>query len=113
MFHTMPSRPVPALVIPAVNCIVIPSHNPQIVRPQSLFEAGANSTASHGRRFAPTMAPGTYRGEDDMRRAILAGIAALALSVPAHAQEKLKVGVIATLSGPPAVLGQQLRNGFQ
>ena len=28
------------------------------------------------------------------------------------AQEKLKVGVIATLSGPPAVLGQQLRNGF-
>src|SRR5262245_63068447 len=31
----------------------------------------------------------------------------------AGAQEKLKVGVIATLSGPPAVLGQQLRNGFQ
>lgn len=31
----------------------------------------------------------------------------------AQAQEKLKVGVIATLSGPPAVLGQQLRNGFQ
>lgn len=28
-------------------------------------------------------------------------------------QEKLKIGVIATLSGPPAVLGQQLRNGFQ
>ena len=31
----------------------------------------------------------------------------------AGAQEKLKVGVIATLSGPPALLGQQLRNGFQ
>ena len=31
----------------------------------------------------------------------------------AGAQDKLKVGVIATLSGPPAVLGQQLRNGFQ
>jgi branched-chain amino acid transport system substrate-binding protein len=30
----------------------------------------------------------------------------------AHAQENVKVGVIATLSGPPAVLGQQLRNGF-
>ncbi|MDR3421639.1 MAG: ABC transporter substrate-binding protein [Xanthobacteraceae bacterium] len=30
----------------------------------------------------------------------------------AHAQKHLKVGVIATLSGPPAVLGQQLRNGF-
>jgi branched-chain amino acid transport system substrate-binding protein len=31
----------------------------------------------------------------------------------AHAEDPLKVGVIATLSGPPAVLGQQLRNGFQ
>jgi branched-chain amino acid transport system substrate-binding protein len=31
----------------------------------------------------------------------------------ASAQEKLKIGVVATLSGPPAVLGQQLRNGFQ
>jgi branched-chain amino acid transport system substrate-binding protein len=30
----------------------------------------------------------------------------------AAAQDSLKVGVIATLSGPPAVLGQQLRNGF-
>ncbi len=31
----------------------------------------------------------------------------------AQAQDKLKVGIITTLSGPPAVLGQQLRNGFQ
>ena len=31
----------------------------------------------------------------------------------AGAQDKLKIGIIATLSGPPAVLGQQLRNGFQ
>ena len=31
----------------------------------------------------------------------------------AQAQEKVKIGVIATLSGPPAVLGQQLRNGVQ
>ncbi len=39
---------------------------------------------------------------------------ALTLSLgAAEAQEKLKVGVISTLSGPPAVLGQQLRNGFQ
>jgi branched-chain amino acid transport system substrate-binding protein len=46
--------------------------------------------------------------------ACLAGVAALALGASgAAAQEKLKVGVIATLSGPPAVLGQQLRNGFQ
>src|SRR5262249_22133700 len=29
-----------------------------------------------------------------------------------RAQEKLKIGVVAPLSGPPAVLGQQLRNGF-
>ena len=28
------------------------------------------------------------------------------------AKDKLKIGLIATLSGPPAVLGQQLRNGF-
>lgn len=40
--------------------------------------------------------------------------AALTLTLgAAEAQDKLKVGVIATLSGPPAVLGQQLRNGFQ
>src|SRR5450759_3313987 len=44
----------------------------------------------------------------------LAAIAALALAITtAGAQDKLKIGVIATLSGPPAVLGQQLRNGFQ
>ncbi len=30
----------------------------------------------------------------------------------AHAEDNLKIGLIATLSGPPAVLGQQLRNGF-
>jgi branched-chain amino acid transport system substrate-binding protein len=44
--------------------------------------------------------------------ATLAMTAAFGCSVAA-AQEKLKVGVVATLSGPPAVLGQQLRNGFQ
>jgi branched-chain amino acid transport system substrate-binding protein len=43
----------------------------------------------------------------------LAVTAAVALSASvAQAEEPLKVGVIATLSGPPAVLGQQLRNGF-
>jgi branched-chain amino acid transport system substrate-binding protein len=40
--------------------------------------------------------------------------AALALGLmPAQAQDKLKIGIITTLSGPPAVLGGQLRNGFQ
>jgi branched-chain amino acid transport system substrate-binding protein len=40
-------------------------------------------------------------------------IVALGLSIAtAQAEDKLKIGLIATLSGPPAVLGQQLRNGF-
>jgi len=48
-----------------------------------------------------------------MKQLVLLVAAATALGgVGASAQEKLKVGVIATLSGPPAVLGQQLRNGF-
>jgi branched-chain amino acid transport system substrate-binding protein len=43
----------------------------------------------------------------------LAAFAALGLLAPAaHAEDSVKVGVITTLSGPPAVLGQQLRNGF-
>jgi branched-chain amino acid transport system substrate-binding protein len=49
----------------------------------------------------------------DMNRLVLlAAAATIAGATAAQAQEKLKVGVIATLSGPPAVLGQQLRNGF-
>jgi branched-chain amino acid transport system substrate-binding protein len=40
-------------------------------------------------------------------------LAAIALpSGAASAQEKLKIGLITTLSGPPAALGQQQRNGF-
>src|SRR3984893_9045206 len=42
---------------------------------------------------------------------VAAAFAALALT-PAQAQDKLKIGIISTLSGPPAVIGQQLRNGF-
>ena len=45
----------------------------------------------------------------------LAGLAALvgfAIS-PAMAQEKIKIGLIATLSGPAGVLGQQARNGLE
>ena len=44
--------------------------------------------------------------------AILAA-AALTLAMPAGAQEKVKIGVLTTLSGPPAALGVQQRNGFQ
>jgi branched-chain amino acid transport system substrate-binding protein len=42
----------------------------------------------------------------------LAATLGLGLSA-AQAQDHLKVGVIGTLSGPPAVLGQQMRNGFE
>jgi branched-chain amino acid transport system substrate-binding protein len=48
-----------------------------------------------------------------MKRITLLIAAALAaVLTPAQAQDKLKIGLIATLSGPPAVIGQQLRNGF-
>ena len=43
---------------------------------------------------------------------LLAAAAVILGGTGAQGQEKLKIGVIATLSGPPAVLGQQLRNGF-
>jgi branched-chain amino acid transport system substrate-binding protein len=39
--------------------------------------------------------------------------ALLALSFEAQAQEKLKIGVILSLSGPPAALGKQALDGFQ
>jgi branched-chain amino acid transport system substrate-binding protein len=46
------------------------------------------------------------------RRLALAAVFAATASA-AVAQEKLKVGIITTLTGPAAVLGQQQRNGFQ
>ena len=51
-----------------------------------------------------------------MNRLIPALVAVAACGLAASsalAQDKLKIGVVTTLSGPPAVLGQQLRNGFQ
>src|SRR2546421_4158208 len=50
-----------------------------------------------------------------MKGLVLLAAAAMSLAAATgtQAQEKLKIGVIATLSGPPAVLGQQLRNGVQ
>jgi branched-chain amino acid transport system substrate-binding protein len=48
-----------------------------------------------------------------MKTFVLVAAAAVILAgTGAQGQEKLKIGIIATLSGPPAVLGQQLRNGF-
>ncbi len=43
----------------------------------------------------------------------VAAVALLGTACTAQAQEKLKIGVVTTLSGPAAVLGQQLRNGLQ
>src|SRR3954454_7862242 len=49
----------------------------------------------------------------DMKTFVLLAAAAVILGgAGAQGQEKLKIGIIATFSGPPAVLGQQLRNGF-
>jgi branched-chain amino acid transport system substrate-binding protein len=50
-------------------------------------------------------------------RLIAAGTACMAaltgdFATTAIAQEKVKVGIIVTLSGPPALLGQQVRDGF-
>ncbi|MBV9564432.1 MAG: ABC transporter substrate-binding protein [Bradyrhizobium sp.] len=49
-----------------------------------------------------------------MKRWCLAALAVLSclIAAPAAAQEKIKIGVIVTLSGPAAVLGQQARDGF-
>jgi branched-chain amino acid transport system substrate-binding protein len=45
---------------------------------------------------------------------LLAGGAVLgALAAPATAQDKVKIGLMVTLSGASAVLGQQARDGFQ
>jgi len=43
---------------------------------------------------------------------LLAATACVLSLGAAQAQDKLKIGFIGTLSGPPAVLGTQLRNGF-
>jgi branched-chain amino acid transport system substrate-binding protein len=48
------------------------------------------------------------------RLSTMLAVATVALSASAvAAQEKLKIGLITTLSGPPAALGQQQRNGLQ
>src|SRR6201996_3752005 len=48
-----------------------------------------------------------------MRRTLgLAGLVALLAMGPAAAQDKIKIGVIVTLSGPAAALGGQVRDGF-
>jgi branched-chain amino acid transport system substrate-binding protein len=46
-------------------------------------------------------------------RMIVPALALALVSGAASAQEKLKVGFMVTLSGPPAALGVQARNGFE
>jgi branched-chain amino acid transport system substrate-binding protein len=48
-----------------------------------------------------------------MKKLLMLGVAAFAFATHADAQDKLKVGILTTLSGPPATLGVQQRNGFQ
>jgi branched-chain amino acid transport system substrate-binding protein len=45
--------------------------------------------------------------------ATVAMIGCLGLMPAAHAAEKVKVGLLLTLSGPPAALGVQAKNGFE
>jgi branched-chain amino acid transport system substrate-binding protein len=47
-----------------------------------------------------------------LERAFIAAVLCAGMGTPAHAQDKLKIGLISTLSGPPAVIGQQQRNGL-
>jgi branched-chain amino acid transport system substrate-binding protein len=44
--------------------------------------------------------------------AMCAVLTVAGLASPVAAQEKVKIGIIVSLSGPPAVLGQQVRDGF-
>src|SRR2546426_3708015 len=46
---------------------------------------------------------------------IAAGVAAaaLALSPPVQAQQKLKIGFITTLSGPPAIIGKHMKDSVE
>jgi branched-chain amino acid transport system substrate-binding protein len=48
-----------------------------------------------------------------MIRTFFAAALVCAAASTASAQEKLKIGMMATLSGPAAVLGQHMRDGFQ
>lgn len=48
-----------------------------------------------------------------MKRALLVTAAAALLALPTQAAEKVKIGFIATMSGPASALGQDLLDGFK
>ena len=74
------------------------------------------ASGRHQNKLEPeTPDAGRRNGRDNHEAAVEAGRTGGLLSVaagPAAAQEKLKIGVIVTLSGPAAALGQQVRDGF-
>src|SRR5581483_532371 len=69
----------------------------------------------HRHKLAKNAAMPAIEGRSVMRHltkwAAIAAAAA-AFASPANAQEKLKIGLIVTLSGPAAALGAQVRDGF-
>jgi branched-chain amino acid transport system substrate-binding protein len=72
---------------------------------------GAIGRAAWGRVILGNVTKKNFR-RTSMKKMML--VAALGLiATQAAAQEKLKVGILTTLSGPPAALGVQQRNGFQ
>src|ERR1700724_3848846 len=69
-----------------------------------------------GAAFRPQRSCRWLSGERGMRlnvSMLVAAAAMAATSSAAIAQEKLKIGLITTLSGPAAALGQQQRHGLQ
>src|SRR5947209_5652828 len=64
--------------------------------------------AGHNRRATQKTSGGV-----DMKKLLMLAVAALGFATQAAAQDKLKIGILTTLSGPPAALGVQQRNGFQ
>ena len=46
-------------------------------------------------------------------RAAVALAAALALAAPAQAQQKVKIGFISTMSGPPAIIGKHMKDSVE
>jgi branched-chain amino acid transport system substrate-binding protein len=48
-----------------------------------------------------------------MWRSLLAAVASVALAVPASAADKIALGFMATLSGPNAIIGTEIRDGMQ
>jgi branched-chain amino acid transport system substrate-binding protein len=75
--------------------------------------AGApDATARTGRLEARGVARMLGRIAGTAVAVVGAAIMLVAPTTDARAQDKVKIGIIVSLSGPPAVLGQQVRDGF-